>query len=337
MPVARLLQRGLLLVTFFLAFAAASLTAAPALAQSSGGETQPEKPSWWLHKDISTHGGEIDTLFDYILWMTLIVGVAVFVVLIIFLVKYRYNPNRTATYIHGNNRLEIAWTLIPALLMALTAALSQSSWAKIKNPPVSDKPGDWPTPELMVKQVTSGEVLHISIVAQQFNWSFHYPGKDGKLGRRRIDLIKKGTLEEGIGLDRSDPDAKDDFVAGMLVIPVNKKVYFQLTSVDVLHSFYLPNFRIKQDAVPGLDGKVWLQATRTSAEVIGKVAVDDARGEVKNIFGFSKPFDIVCAELCGAQHWAMRGPLYVVTQEQYDRYIAEKQKAVAPAGGGEEY
>lgn len=339
MPVARLAQRGLPLLIVLLAL----LHAASAFAQvSTGGETIGDRPSLWLHKDVSTIGHEIDLLFDIILWMTLIVGVAVFAVLGYFLVKYRYNPNRTARYIHGNSRLEIVWTLVPALLMALTAAISQSTWGKIKNPPVGTGDGDWPTAELMTKKIASGEVVHLEVVAQQFNWTFHYPGADGKLGPRKLELIKKGSLEDGIGLDRQHPDGKDDVITGMLVIPVNKKVYIHLASVDVLHSFFLPNFRIKQDAVPGIQGRVWLQATQTSGEVIGTVAMDDAFSEQRKYFNFAKPFDIVCAELCGAQHYGMRGPMFVVTQEQYDRYMAAEMEKIAKAnaaggGGDDEY
>ena len=328
MPVARFAQRclALLPVLFWLLFASTTL------AQSTGGETLGEKPTWWLHKDVSTYGHEIDFLFDIILWMTLIVGVLVFIVLGWFLVKYRFNPNHTATYLHGNARLEVVWTLIPALLMALTAAISQSTWAKIKNP------ADWPaTDEQMIAEIKSGKAVMVGVIAQQFNWTFHYPGKDGKLGPRKLELVKKGTLEEGIGLDRSHPDAKDDFCTGGLVVPVNKKIYIYLTSVDVLHSFYLPNFRVKQDAVPGLKGKVWFEATRTSADVIGKVSVNDATRDQEKFFGLSKPFDIVCAELCGGQHYAMKGPMFVVTQEQFDRYIAAQEAAVAPAGAADEY
>lgn len=328
MPVARFARRCFapLFIFFF------ALLGTSAFAQSTGGETLGEKPTWWLHKDISTYGHEIDFLFDIILWMTLIVGVLVFIVLGWFLVKYRFNPNRTATYLHGNARLEIVWTLIPALLMALTAAISQSTWAKIKNP------ADWPaTDEQMIAEIKSGKAVMVGVIAQQFNWTFHYPGKDGKLGPRKLELVKKGTLEEGIGLDRSHPDAKDDFCTGGLVVPVNKKIYIYLASVDVLHSFYLPNFRVKQDAVPGLKGKVWFEATRTSADVIGKVSVNDATRDQEKFFGLSKPFDIVCAELCGGQHYAMKGPLFVVTQEQFDRYVAAQEAAVAPAGAAEEY
>ncbi len=341
MPVARFVQRSLA-VLFFLA---PILLASVGLAQSSDAETIGDRPTWWLHPDVSTNGHEIDYLFYIIFWMTVIVGILVFIVLGVFLVQYRYNPNRHARYIHGNARLEIVWTLVPALLMALTAAISQSTWAKIKNPPVGPNDGDWPTPALMVEKVTSGDVVHVQVVARQFNWLVHYPGPDGKLGPRKLDLIKQGTNEDAIGLDRSHPDADDDVVLSALVVPVGKRIFIDLVSVDVLHSFYLPNFRIKQDAVPGLRGKVWFQATRTSAEVIGKVSDDFSTGEQRDYFGRSKPFEIVCAELCGAQHWSMAGYMYVLTQDQYDRYItaqyeARKQiieEAAKGAAGGDDY
>ncbi len=306
----------------------------PAAAQSTAeGETLGDKPTSWLHSDVSTYGHEIDFLFDIILWMTLIVGVAVFIVLGIFLVQYRYKPERTARYIHGNARLEIVWTLVPALLMALTAAISQSTWAKIKNP------ADWPaTQQAMEEEIRSGKAILVEVTAQQFNWTFRYPGKDLTFGPRKVELIKKGTLEDGIGLDRTHADSKDDIVTGALVVPVNTKVYIHLVSVDVLHSFFLPNFRVKQDAVPGLQGRVWFQATRTSADVIGKVTSDNATRDQSRHFGLSKPFDIVCAELCGGQHYAMKGSMYVVTREQYDQFMAAQEEALkAASGAGDEY
>jgi len=334
-PLVRFARRHLLLLIVLAVALTVAKVAPVALAQAGGGETLGDKPTLWLHKDISTYGHEIDFLFDIILWMTLIVGVLVFIVLGIFLVQYRYKPERTARYIHGNAKLEIVWTLVPALLMALTAAISQSTWAKIKNP------SDWPETQLaMEEEIKSGKAILVEVTAQQFNWTFRYPGKDMKFGQRKIELIKKGTLEEGIGLDRSDPsgEGKDDIVTGALVVPVNTKIYINLVSVDVLHSFFLPNFRVKQDAVPGLRGKVWFQATQTSGEVIGRVSSNDATRDQERYFALAKPFDIVCAELCGGQHYAMKGPLYVVTREQFDRYMTAQQEAIkAASGGGEDY
>ena len=120
--------------------------------------------------------------------------------------------------------------------------------------------------------ISPGEnVVEMEVVGRQFAWYYHYPGADGKLGLRDPKLVdpQSSDPDELIGLDRSDPVAKDDLVTPNMVIPVNTKVLIKLGSVDVLHSFFLPNFRVKQDAVPGLNGQMWIQSTKLSAQVIG--------------------------------------------------------------------
>ncbi len=308
------------------------LTWSFAAAQSSTETvTTADNRSWWLPEAASSFAGDIDRLFYAVLIMTGVVGIAVFIVLTVFLIKYRYRPDRTATYISGNEKLELVWTLIPALLMAGTAAVSQATWGHVKNRQ------DWPTPEQMTERVKNKEIVVCEIVARQFRWQFHYPGPDGKLGPRKIELIKQSAdLAEVIGLDRSHPDAKDDIVTAQMVVPVDTEVFCYLTSIDVLHSFYLPNFRVKQDAVPGLDGRVWFKATRTSAEVIGRdttnpLGVVDADSGLTVTVSDSKPFDIVCAELCGASHYVMFGHLYVVSWEDYEKFIDLYGKLQAPA------
>ena len=272
---------------------------AQALAESQGRETQG-RTSWWLPENIFPSAQPIDQLFYFILYLTVVVCIAVFAVMIFFLVKYRYKPGRRATYTHGNTRLEIVWTIIPTVIMALIAAVSQATWSNLKTPPPVS-PDDPP--------------INVEVIARQFKWYTRYPGADGKFGPRRTDRIDPASsdTDELIGLDRSHPDAKDDIVSPVMYIPVNKRVHIRLVSVDVIHSFFVPNFRIKQDALPGLAGQVWIQATKTSAQVIGT-----------NPDGSPKPFDIVCAELCGQGHYTMRGLLYVVNQDQYDAFLQEE-------------
>lgn len=329
MRVVRILNRTVAALTLMLA---TFLTCNFAAAQSSSEADVTTVPnrSWWLPEEASTFAGDIDRLFYVVLWMTSVIGIAVFVVLLVFLVKYRYRPDRTATYITGNERLELVWTLIPALLMAATAAVSQATWGYIKNRQ------DWPTVEVATERVKKKEIVVCEVIARQFNWTFHYPGPDGKLGPRKIELIKQSSdMKQVIGLDTEHPDSKDDIVTPEMVVPVNTEVYVYLTSTDVLHSFFLPNFRVKQDAVPGLDGRVWFQATKTSQEVVGKDSnnplqvIDLDSGRPIKITN-SKPFDIVCAELCGANHFAMRGMLYVVSQEEYEQYLDLYGKLQAP-------
>lgn len=296
-------------------------------------------PGWWLPKDVSTTGHEIDFLFNLILYITGVVGIAVFVVLIIFLVKYRYRPGAATKFIHGNNRLEVVWTLIPTLIMVFIAAYSQATWSHMKNP---------------YTMPSGAHVVHVHVYGRQFQWFFHYPGKDGKFGQVDYAWRKNtGDPSREIGLRRGDPEefmseslleelrndpqrkhlletdpaAKDDIVVGRMIVPVGRKVVCDIASIDVIHSFYLPNFRLKQDAVPGLIGKVWFESTATSADFVG--TSPDGPAE----FGYSKPFDIVCAELCGQGHFKMRGQLFVVTDAQYREFLKAEEEFL---GLGEE-
>lgn len=307
---------------------ALALSCGAALAQDAG---QVGETTVWLPENVSTFGGAIDKLFYFILYLTGVVGLAVFVVMGLFLYQYRYKPGRSATFIHGNNKLETVWTLVPTLIMALIAIFSQTTWSQIKTPFAQ------PT----AQEVISGQKVEIGVIAKQFEWYFHYPGADGVLGQRKRELIDSaGGPPEQIGLDTTGAGA-DDFVIQQMVIPVDRPVYIHLTSRDVLHSFFLPNLRVKQDAVPGLVSKVWFEATKTSAEVIGTdpsfplTVYVEGTGEVETITD-ARPFDIVCAELCGQGHFKMRGMMYVVTQQEYEQFIKLNSLNIAPSGDGDD-
>jgi len=321
----RLRKNGHLALVAF----AALCYAASSWAGAEPGDTT-HNPGYWLPEDASTAGYKIDFLFNLILYITSIVCVAVFVVLIYFLVKYRYQPGRATKFIHGNNSLEAVWTLIPTLIMAFIAAYSQATWSEMKSP----------------HTLPRGEgVVEVKVAGRQFQWFFHYAGKDGKFGKtNRLWRKNDGDPANEIGLMRGDPEermspelfeeisadpdrqhlldtdpaARDDIVVGRMIVPVGRKVTCEIYSIDVLHSFYLPNFRVKQDAVPGLLGFAWFESTATSAEFIGTTP------DGEEMLGYSKPFDIVCAELCGQGHYKMRGQLYVVTEDQYQAFLEEE-------------
>ncbi len=211
----------------------------------------------WLPEDVSTFGGEIDSLFYLIYYITAATFILVTVLMVLFLVMYREQPGRRATYTHGNTSLEIIWTIIPAAILIVLSFMSVSTWAKVKqHAPDSD--------------------FELQVAAKQFNWDVVYPGADGKFG--------------------TDDDVKFD---NDLHVPVNKVVRVQLSSKDVIHSFFLPNLRLKQDAVPGRTILVWFEATKP-----GK-------------------YEIPCAELCGFGHSGMKGWLYVHTPEEYAKWAGE--------------
>ena len=217
----------------------------------------------WLPEDVSTFGGEIDSLFYLIYYITAATFILVTVLMVVFLVMYRERPGRRATYTHGNTSLEIIWTIIPAAILIVLSFMSVSTWAKVKqHAPDSD--------------------FELQVAAKQFNWDVVYPGADGKFG--------------------TDDDVKFD---NDLHVPVNKVVRVQLSSKDVIHSFFLPNLRLKQDAVPGRTILVWFEATKP-----GK-------------------YEIPCAELCGFAHSGMKGWLYVHTPEEYAKWAGEPLAAKA--------
>lgn len=212
----------------------------------------------WLPENISTYGGDIDYLFYVIFWITTIVFVAVQAVLIYFLFKYRRQPGRKATYTHGNNLLEIGWTIAPSLILVFLAVMSRATWDEIKAemPPVD---------------------VAVRVTASQFNWDFLYPGPDGEF-------------------ETED----DETIRNELNVPVNKVVKLEMFSEDVIHSFFVPVLRFKQDMMPGRQIDGWFEATKT--------------GE----------FEIPCAELCGFGHSGMLGYLKVHSAEDYAAWVADR-------------
>lgn len=212
----------------------------------------------WLPENVGTFGLEIDRLFYIIYYITGVTFVLVNAALIAFLIMYRHKEGRRATYTHGNSTLEVAWTIVPALILVILGFVSKGKWDEIK------------------RQAPPGDV-QVKVTGKQFNWEILYPGPDGKFGT---------------------PD--DMQMDNDLHVPVNKVVRVVLTSKDVIHSFFLPNLRLKQDALPGRDIIVWFEATKP--------------GE----------YELPCAELCGFGHSGMKGSLIVDTQAKYDEWVKKK-------------
>jgi cytochrome c oxidase subunit 2 len=171
----------------------------------------------------------------------------------------------------------------------------------------------WSKIKMQVPEVK--DPVRLEVVGEQFGWSVHYAGPDGKLGKRKPELVH---FSNPIGLDHADPDAADDVVMGNeMRLPVDRTAVIDLLSKDVIHSFFVPEFRIKQDAVPGLKIPMWVTPTKT-----GK-------------------FEITCAQLCGFAHSLMRGDVYVQTQEEYDAWyksrLATVPASAQPVNAAEEF
>ncbi|MFQ5877684.1 MAG: cytochrome c oxidase subunit II [Acidobacteriota bacterium] len=223
----------------------------------------------WLPESVSTYSSTIDRMFVIILIITGVLFVLTETLLFLFAFMYRRRAGRRASHTHGNNTLEVVWTVIPAVLLVFLALASRNAWNAIKGS----------VPE-------TDEV--ITVTASQFNWEMRYRGADGRF------------------------DTPDDVVTNNeMRVPVGKPIRVRLRSKDVIHSFFLPQLRLKQDAVPGLTIEVWFEATRT--------------GE----------FEIACAELCGFGHYSMRGILMVLEPSEYEAWIADAEAGIAAARGGE--
>ncbi len=233
----------------------------------------------WLPEAITTTAPAIDRLFYTVLGITGAVFVLVQVTLLVFLVRYRHQPGQRAYYTHGNNLVEVVWTAIPALILIGLTFKSQQVWSQVRGTP---PPAD----------------VQVEITGQQFAWNIHYPGADHTFGRTEAKLVNEAS--NPIGLDPSDPNAKDDVVTvNQLHLPVGKTVLVHLKSKDVIHSFFVPQFRMKLDAVPGLTGRLWVSATKTGN------------------------FEIACAELCGLGHYRMRGYLVIESPEAFQAWLAQ--------------
>lgn len=236
----------------------------------------PFSPDWWLPNapaaswhsgeageawhTVSKAGREVDSLFLIILWITGIAFVGTQVALVWVTWRYADAPGRVATYFHGSQRLEVVWTIIPAAILVFIALYQLGAWADIKFK--SAMPRVQPLAE---------------VTARQFQWVFRYPGPDAKLHT-----------------------GDDLFTVNDLHFVRDKTALIHLRSTDVLHSFYLPQMRIKQDAVPGLTIPVWFDSDRSGS------------------------FDLACAELCGWGHYKMRGKVTVHdTQAGFDEWLQQ--------------
>lgn len=230
---------------------------------------------WWL-TPIASNWRYIDDTILITFWIT---GIA-FVVLILFmaycLIRFRYKPGRQAAYEPENKKLE--WGLTIATTLGVAAML---------------------TPGLFVWNhfITAPEdATEVEVMGQQWAWSFRLPGKDGKLG---MAATRNVSAENPLGLVSQDPNAKDDIVieGADLHLQVGKPVKLLLRSIDVIHDFYVPEFRAKMDAVPGTVTDVWFIPTRTGT------------------------FEVLCAELCGMGHYAMRGQVVVDNAQDYQTWL----------------
>ena len=218
--------------------------------------------------------------------------VLIFIVMFWFTYKYQYREDRRASYTVDNHKLEILWTLIPAVVMALLIFRGLRTWSDITGP-------------------ASKDAVVIELVGQQFSWMARYPGStDEELGKIDFRLID-ATNE--LGLDLTDKNSFDDFKSLELHLPVNHEVLLKIRAKDVLHSVFLPHFRVKMDAVPGMLTVFKFVATKTT---------EDMRTETGNP---KFNYEMACTEICGKGHFSMKFPVIVEDEETFKKWKASQE------------
>ncbi len=240
----------------------------------------------------SVEGEKIDTMLYITIAITGVVFVITQILLFWFSFKFQENDDRKAFYFPHNTKLELLWTTVPAIFLTVLVVFGLKYWFKIT--------GEAPKGSIVVE-----------VTGHQFAWEFRYPGADKVLGKKNFKLT---TATNNLGVDFNDPASLDDIhVNTTMHIPVGVPVKMVINSQDVIHDVGLPHFRLKMDAVPGIPTTQWFTPKLTTAEMKKKTGNPDFT------------YEIACDQLCGANHFAMRGVIIVETMEEYKKWLAEQK------------
>lgn len=246
--------------------------------------------SWFgLPDNASAHGGELDRMLGWVHWLMLVLFIGWGIFFIYTLFRFRAGKSPKANYAgvksHFSSYLEVAVAVFEA---ALLVGFAFPIWAKTK-----------------IHAPNLKDAVQVHVIAQQFAWNVHYPGPDGVFGQRNVSLVNE-TSGNPIGLDCHDPHAADDVVSiNQLYLPVNKIASIELSSRDVIHSFFLPLMRVKQDVIPGMAIPIWFTPAKVGTS------------------------EIACAQLCGLGHYKMKGVLNVLPAEEFEAWLASQDKLCA--------
>jgi cytochrome c oxidase subunit 2 len=260
----------------------------------------------------SSHGLILDQMSGWVHWLMIILFVGWGIFFIVTLFKFgiisKGKVDRDGVQSHASTYGEYAVIVVEAFILVSFAI---PLWSLTKT--------DIPNP--------TEDTVEIRVVAQQFAWNIHYPGVDGKFGRTYASLVDEET--NSIGLDRSSPHGADDIVTlNQMHLPVDKQTIIYLSSKDVIHSFFLPEMRVKQDAIPGMSTPIFFTPIMTS---------DDFLVEIKGSAREGKGFEIACAQLCGNSHYRMRGFLTVESEDEYNAWLDEEAELLEEEGDDDDW
>ena len=239
----------------------------------------------------SVHGTQIDFLMKISMGLILVAFFILSPVLFYFVYKYRGKKTNKAYFFSHNNKLEVVWTVIPTILLTILIIFGLKTWDKSMNVEVTDS------------------TTIIEVYAQQFSWTARYSGLDNNLGKANYKLVKgRNTL----GVDMLDVNAADDKMAREVHLVIDKPVLLKFRSQDVIHSAFLPHFRVQMNCVPGISTQFGFTPTKTTAQM-------------KETEGEEFEYILLCNKICGASHYNMQMTFIVETQEEYDIWLAAQE------------
>lgn len=284
--------------------------------------------SFILGTPASEHGSIVDTLMNTSWTLIMIVQVITQALLHYFAFKYRGKEGQKALYFSDNNKLEVIWSTIPAVVLAGLIIFGLFAWN-----------------DIMFVDEKTDDVIVVEVYAQQFNWTARYSGKDNVLGKSNVRYINGVNT---LGVDMSDPNAQDDIATKELHIPKGKKVLFKFRSQDVLHSAYFPHFRAQMNCVPGMVTQFAFTPIYTTSEyrefpfIVEKIAKINKIREEKSaelvanggtaLEPYTFDYLLLCNKICGSSHYNMQMKVIVDTPEDYKKWLSEQgtiAKAIA--------
>ncbi|MBK9223963.1 MAG: cytochrome c oxidase subunit II [Flavobacterium sp.] len=277
-----------------------------------------------LHTPASEHGALVDSLMNITWILIFIVQTITQVLLHYFAFKYRGKKDQKALYFADNNKLEVIWSSIPAIVLAGLILYGLYAWTNIM---FIDK---------------DEEVIEIELYAQQFKWTARYAGEDNVLGKANVRYIEGVNV---LGVDLSDQNAQDDKVVTELHIPKGKKVHFKMRSQDVLHSAYMPHFRAQMNCVPGMVTEFAFTPIYTTSEmrempfmqekvaninaIRNKKSIDLVANGGTALDPYTFDYLLLCNKICGASHYNMQMKIVVDTPQDYKKWLQEKPTIAA--------
>jgi cytochrome c oxidase subunit 2 len=238
----------------------------------------------------SLHGAEIDSLMKVSMTLILVVFFALTPMLFFFAYKYRGKKGNTAYFFAHNNKLEVAWTVIPTIILTTLIIYGLKTWDRAMNPDIS-------------------ESTVIEVYSKQFDWTARYSGLDNTLGESSFLLVEGKNV---LGVDMLDEKSTDDIVVREVHLPVNKSVLLKFRSRDVIHSAFLPHFRVQMNCVPGLSTQFAFTPTKTTAQM-------------KESEGEDFEYVLLCNKICGSAHFNMQMKFIVESEEDYNKWISSQK------------